>query len=142
MVTVDFSLSNAAPGTPLWQLARVAKAEHRIEEGLQRSQSEAGLADDEVRHWTGWHHHQTLSLRATWFLVTETLRGKKWTPAMTVPQRHTGIAVILYNVYQCGTTSRMLHEQTRRLQRHELARLYHWKQRNLLAPLNIEKRLF
>jgi hypothetical protein len=61
---------------------------------------------------------------------------------MTVPQIHTGIAVILYNVYQCGTTSRMLHEQTKRLQRNELARLYHWKQRNLLAPLNREKRLF
>jgi len=61
---------------------------------------------------------------------------------MTVPQRHTGIAVLLYNVYQCGTISRLLHEQPKRLQRHELARLYHWKQHNLLAPLNIEKRLF
>jgi hypothetical protein len=50
--------------------------------------------------------------------------------------------VILYNAYQCGTPSRMLHEQARRLQRNELARLYHWKQPNLLAPLNIEKRLF
>ena len=74
---VDFYLSNAEPGTPLWQFARVAKAEHRIEECLQRSKSEAGLADYEVRHWTGWHHHQTLSLLATWLLVTETLRGKK-----------------------------------------------------------------
>jgi hypothetical protein len=61
---------------------------------------------------------------------------------MTVPQIHLGIAVIFYNVYQCGTPARMLPEQTRRLQRHELARLYHWKQRNLLAPLNREKRLF
>jgi len=77
VVKVDFYLSNAEPGTPLWQFARVAKAEHRIEECLQRSKSEAGLADYEVRHWTGWHHHQTLSLLATWFLVTETLRGKK-----------------------------------------------------------------
>jgi len=77
VVKVDFYLSNAEPGTPLWQLARVAKAEHRIEECLQRSKSEAGLADYEVRHWTGWHHHQTLSLLATWFLVTETLRGEK-----------------------------------------------------------------
>jgi len=50
--------------------------------------------------------------------------------------------MILYNVYQCGTPARMLHEQTRRLQRNELARLYHWKQRNLLAPLNVEKQLF
>jgi SRSO17 transposase len=77
VVKVEFYLSNTAPGTPLWQLARVAKAEHRIEEGLQRSKSEAGLADYEVRNWTGWHHHQTLSLLATWFLVMETLRGKK-----------------------------------------------------------------
>jgi SRSO17 transposase len=77
VVKVDFYLSKAAPGIPLWQLARVAKAEHRIEECLQRSKSEAGLADYEVRNWTGWHHHQTLSLLATWFLVTETLWGKK-----------------------------------------------------------------
>ena len=77
VVKVDFYLSNAAPGTPRWQLARVAKAEHRLEACLQRSKSEAGLADYEVRNWTGWHHHQTLSLLATWFLVTETLRGKK-----------------------------------------------------------------
>jgi len=77
VVKVDFSLSNAAPETPLWQFARVAKAEHRIAECLQRSKSEAGLADYEVRHWTGWHHHQTLSFLATWFLVTETERGKK-----------------------------------------------------------------
>jgi len=84
VVKVDYYLSNADPETPLWELARVAKAEHRIEECLQRSKSEAGMADYEVRHWTGWQHHQTLSLLATWFLVRETARGKKWTPAMTL----------------------------------------------------------
>jgi hypothetical protein len=36
----------------------------------------------------------------------------------------------------------VLHERERRLQRNELARLYHWKQHNLLAPLNIDKRRF
>jgi SRSO17 transposase len=77
---VDYYLSNAAPETPLWELARVAKAAHRIEECMQRSKSEAGLADYEVRHWTGWQHHQTLSLLATWFLVRETQRGKKMDP--------------------------------------------------------------
>ena len=77
VVKVDYYLSNAVPETPLWELARVAKAEHRIEECLQRSKSEAGLADYEVRNWTGWQHHQTLSLLATWFLVRETQRGKK-----------------------------------------------------------------
>ena len=85
VVKVDYYLSNAAPETPLWQFARVAKAEHRIEECLQRSKSEAGLADYEVRNWTGWQHHQTLSLLATWFLVQETERGKKMDASDDVP---------------------------------------------------------
>jgi len=80
VVQVDYLLSNAAPETLLGELARVAKAAHRIEECLQRSKSEAGLADYEVRHWTGWQQHQTLSFLATWFLVRETQRGKKMDP--------------------------------------------------------------
>jgi hypothetical protein len=80
VVKVDDYLSNAAPQTPLAALARGAKAEHRIEACMERSKSEAGLADYEVRHWTGWQQHQTLSLLATWFLVWETERGKKMDP--------------------------------------------------------------
>ena len=80
VVKVDYYLSNAVSETPLWELARVAKAAHRIEECMQRSKSEAGLAAYEVRHWTGWQHHQTLSLLATWFLERETHRGKKMDP--------------------------------------------------------------
>jgi SRSO17 transposase len=77
VVNTDYYLSNASSDTELIEFGRAAKAEHRIEECIQRSKSEAGLADYEVRTWRGWHHHQTLSLIATWFLVTETRRGKK-----------------------------------------------------------------
>ena len=73
----DYYLSNAPVATPHREFARVAKAEHRIEECLQRGKSEAGLADYQVRTWIGWHHHVTLSLMATWFLVLEAQRGKK-----------------------------------------------------------------
>jgi SRSO17 transposase len=59
------------------ELARVFKAEHRIEECLERAKGEAGLADYQVRTWEGWHHHQTLALLATWFLTQEARRGKK-----------------------------------------------------------------
>ena len=76
-VKYDYYLSNAASETLPGLLARVAKAEHRIEECLQRAKSEAGLADYQVRTWWGWHHHQALSLLASWFLVQETRRGKK-----------------------------------------------------------------
>jgi SRSO17 transposase len=73
----DYYLSNGDPTTALEELARVVKAEHRIEECIQRGKSEAGLADYEVRTWRGWHHHQTLCLIATWFLIQESRRGKK-----------------------------------------------------------------
>jgi SRSO17 transposase len=73
----DYLLSNAPPTTPLAEFARVFKAQHRIEECLKRAKGEAGLADYQVRTWAGWHHHQALSLIATWFLTRETRRGKK-----------------------------------------------------------------
>ncbi len=76
----DYYLSNAASHTPLKELGRVAKAEHRIEECIKRGKSEAGLGDYQVRNWIGWHHHQTLALLAAWFLNQETRRGKNPDP--------------------------------------------------------------
>ena len=46
-------------------------------EAYMKAKREAGLAGYQVRTWAGWHHHQTLSLLATWFLTQETRRGKK-----------------------------------------------------------------
>jgi SRSO17 transposase len=73
----DYYLSNAPPGSLPGVLARVARAGHRVEECLQRGKGEAGLAGYQVRTWSGWHHHQALSLIAAWFLVQEARRGKK-----------------------------------------------------------------
>ena len=73
----DYYLSNGSFETPLAEFARVAKAEHRIEECLQRAKGEAGLAQYQVRNWIGWHRHQTLSLLAAWFLTQEDLQGEK-----------------------------------------------------------------
>jgi len=73
----DYCLSSASFTTPLPEFARVLNAEHRIEECLQRAKGESGLAQYQVRTWNGWHHHQTLTLLATWFLTREKLRGEK-----------------------------------------------------------------
>jgi SRSO17 transposase len=73
----DYYVSNAPADTPLEKLARAAKAEHRIEECLQRAKSEVGMSDYEVRTWAGWHHHHALVFMATWFLVLEARREKK-----------------------------------------------------------------
>ena len=74
---VDYHLSNAPIETALKEFARVGKAHSRIEQCIKRAKSEAGLAEYQVRTWKGWHHHVTLSLIATWFLVQESRRGKK-----------------------------------------------------------------
>lgn len=76
----DSYLSNAGPGTPLAELARVTKAAHRVEECFERAKGEAGLADYQVRNWPAWHHHQALSLLAAWFLNQEARRGKNPDP--------------------------------------------------------------
>jgi SRSO17 transposase len=76
----DYYLSNSEAKVPLAELARVTKAAHRIEECLERAKGEAGLADYQVRNWSAWHHHQTLSLMAAWFLNQETRRGKNPDP--------------------------------------------------------------
>lgn len=90
----DYYLSNAPPQTTLAELARVATAEHRIEECIQRGKSETGLADYEVRSWPGWHHHLTLSFIAAWFLNTETRRGKKDDASHHVPAGARGDRVV------------------------------------------------
>ena len=86
----DYYLSNEIRGVSNDEFARVAKAEHRIEECLKRAKSEAGLGDYQVRNWVGWHHHQILSLVAAWFLVGETRRGKNPDPRAdgSTPTRH------------------------------------------------------
>jgi SRSO17 transposase len=72
----DYLLSNEIASDPPQEMAWVYKAEHRIEECLKTAKSEAGLGDYQVRAWEGWHHHQCLSLLATWFLSEEARRGK------------------------------------------------------------------
>jgi SRSO17 transposase len=90
----DYDLSDAMPETLPGVLARVAKAGHRVERCLQRGKGEAGLAWSQVRTWSGWHHHQALSLIAAWFLVQEAGRGKKGDPGPDSPAgaRRSGVA--------------------------------------------------
>jgi SRSO17 transposase len=50
--------------TTLTRLAKTAGARWSIEGGFESPKQEAGLADYEVRSWTGWYRHVTLSLLA------------------------------------------------------------------------------
>jgi SRSO17 transposase len=50
--------------TTLKRLAETAGARWAIEGGFESAKQEVGLADYEVRSWTGWHRHITLALLA------------------------------------------------------------------------------
>ena len=50
--------------TTLTRLAKTAGARWSIEGGFESAKQEVGLADYEVRSWTGWYRHVTLSLLA------------------------------------------------------------------------------
>jgi SRSO17 transposase len=47
--------------TTLTRLAKTAGARWSIEGGFEAAKQEVGLADYEVRSWTGWHRHITLA---------------------------------------------------------------------------------
>lgn len=133
-------LSNGPATTSAAEFARVISAERRVEEGIRRAKSEAGLADYQVRTWQGWHHHQTLSLIATWFLVQQTRQGRQSTPALTVPQVRQMIALTLQREWNLLHPAAIASSTTRRLKRNEEARFYHYKQRNCLPPLRSQQR--
>ena len=50
--------------TPRGELIRVAGSRWRVEECLELAKGDCGLDEYEVRSWTGWHRHVTLSLLA------------------------------------------------------------------------------
>ena len=61
----------AGPGrTTLTRLATTAGARWSIEGGFESAKQEAGLADHEVRSWTGWYRRMTLSPIAQAVLAT------------------------------------------------------------------------
>ena len=50
--------------TTLQQIVEVAGQRWRVEEAIERAKGECGLDQYEVRSWTGWYRHITLSLLA------------------------------------------------------------------------------
>jgi SRSO17 transposase len=73
-----YVLSNASKETLLFEVVRAHGERHRVEELFQEGKEEVGLGHYEVRSWTGWHHHMTLTLLALWFLQLQRLQlGEK-----------------------------------------------------------------
>jgi SRSO17 transposase len=76
---VAFFACGGPPGTTLPELVRIAGIRWAIEECFELGKGDCGLDEYEVRSWTGWHRHVTLSLFA--LAVVAVIRSKAAKPA-------------------------------------------------------------
>jgi len=64
-----YQLSNAPADTSIERLGKMSCSRFWIERALEDGKGEAGLADYQVRGWTGWHHHMVMTLLAMLFIL-------------------------------------------------------------------------
>jgi SRSO17 transposase len=75
---IKYQLSNASPDTSIGRLAQMSGSRYWIERTFEDGKGIAGLADYQVRSWTGWHHHMTMSVLAMLYLLLSTMElGRK-----------------------------------------------------------------
>jgi len=79
-----YYLCHAPARTTLAELVTVAGTRWAIEETFQTSKGQTGLDHYQVRQYTGWYRHMTLSMLAHAFLtVTRSKKGAEIQPAVT-----------------------------------------------------------
>jgi SRSO17 transposase len=76
---VAYFACGGPPSTTLSELVRVAGARWAIEDLFELAKGDCGLDEYEVRSWTGWHRHVTLSLFA--LAVVAVIRSRVAKPA-------------------------------------------------------------
>ena len=64
-----FYLTRSPEETSLAELVRIAGQRWRVESCFEEAKGETGLDEYEVRSWTGWHRHITLSMLAHAYLT-------------------------------------------------------------------------
>jgi hypothetical protein len=74
-----------------------------------------------------------------WFLIGETHRGQQLAPALTLPQVRYGLSVLLMEVFCTPSIPHLCRQVHRQLVRNELARFYHYRNRNCLPPKKLRR---
>lgn len=79
----------APAGTTLEEMVAVAGKRWAVEECFAAVKGECGLDEYEVRNWTGWHRHITLSLLAHAYLTVVRAQAIGKTPKKRRPPART-----------------------------------------------------
>ncbi len=71
-----YSLSNAPFDTPTQRLVYMQGQRYWVERAIEDGKSHAGLADYQVRTWTGWHHHMAMVMLALLFMLETKIKNE------------------------------------------------------------------
>lgn len=77
------SLTNVSKHTTLRRLGWMQRQRYWVERVFEDAKSECGMADYQVRKWSGWHHHMALVMMAMLFMLTEKIHHKDTCPMLT-----------------------------------------------------------
>jgi len=66
---LKYSLSNAPDETSVERLTFMQGQRYFVERAIEDAKSTAGMADYQVRPWTGWHHHMAMVMLAMLFML-------------------------------------------------------------------------
>lgn len=90
-----YQLSNAPADTSIKRLGQMSCSRYWMERALEDAKGAAGLADYQVRGWTGWHHHVVITLLAMLFLLELQIEMGKKAPMLSVQDVKEILEVIL-----------------------------------------------
>lgn len=91
---IKYSLCNAPLETTPERLAFMQGQRFWVERSFQDGKSYCGMADYQVRLWSGWHHHMAMVMIAMLFMLEERLLHKEDTPLLSCAD----IVTILRNI--------------------------------------------
>jgi len=78
-----YSLSNASELTTKEHLSYMQAQRYWVERSFEDAKQDFGMADYQVRTWTGWHHHMALVMMAMIFLLMEKIENQDEIPLLT-----------------------------------------------------------
>jgi SRSO17 transposase len=112
-----YQLSNAPENTSIERLGQMSCSRFWIERALEDGKGEAGLADYQVRGWTGWHHHMVMTLLAMLFILQMVILWGKKAELISVQDIKEVLEVILprNNVTEGEILAILLHKHQARL---------------------------
>ena len=86
-----------------------------VERTFDDAKNELGMSDYQIRKWNGWHHHHSLVLMASLFLLKQKIEYKKEAPLMSVRDARILVIVSLF-----GTQKDMEIRLEQMKKRHEI----------------------